>query len=213
LAGEEADVTPRRLTFMLLPVWLALVPVPLAAQSFEAGGSLSASCIGSDGSLCSESELRTAGPAASVWLGERLELGARVVWFRLDDLSGRLSLQPEVIRTSVSDRKRVIAQGEVIWHLRPGKQLRPLVGFGVGRYWRTQVAACEPPGCEAALGPGFPSGQRRTSHADESAVLGLSVRAHPRLRVRGGWRYHNPFRDELAVSELFIAAGYVVGRF
>lgn len=106
----------------------------------------------------------------------------------------------------------MIAQGEVIWHFRRGKQVRPLLGFGVGRYWRSQVGTCSPQGCEAALGPGFPFGRTEDSQSDGSVVVGLSVLLNTRFRVRGGWRYHNPFKDEFAVSELFMAMGYRIGR-
>jgi hypothetical protein len=52
------------------------------------------------------------------------------------------------------------------------------------------------------------AGQNSESYADESVVLGLSVLLNPRLRLRGGWRYHNPFRDSLALSEWFLGLGY-----
>jgi outer membrane protein with beta-barrel domain len=204
-------VTRLRLTILLVPVLLELSPAALAAQSLEAGGSVATSCIGSDGSFCSENNLLTAGPSASIWFAKRVEVGARVVWFQLNDLSLTLT-GPATIDLATTDRKSVIAQGEVIWHFRPDKRTRPLLGLGVGRYWRNQVATCDPPGCEAALGPGFTFGRTKESDFDASVVVGLSVLLNPRVRVRGGWRYHNPFRDELAVSELFIALGYRIGR-
>jgi hypothetical protein len=199
-----------RLTVLLLPVLLELGAVAGAAQTFEVGGSIAGSCIGSDGSMCSEGNLLTAGPSASVWFADWVEVGARVVWFELNDLNGTLRGET-TIDTRTTERERRIAQGEVIWHFRRDRRIRPLFGLGVGRYWRSQVATCSPPGCEAALGPGFPAGRTSDSTSDVSLVTGLSVLLNPRLRVRGGWRYHNPFKDELAVSEYFLALGYRVG--
>lgn len=49
---------------------------------------------------------------------------------------------------------------------------------------------------------------RLMSHSDESVLAGLSIMLHERVRLHGGWRYHNPFEDELALSELFVAVGY-----
>ena len=195
---------------LLIPVVLALNAAALAAQTFEVGGSVAASCIGSDGSLCSEGGLRTVGPAASIWLGDRVEVGARVIWFQLSDLSPTLT-GPPTVDFAVTDRERTIAQGEVIWHFRRGKRVRPLLGFGVGRYWRRQVSSCSPQGCETALGPGYSFGSTKTSDSDQAIVAGLSVLLNPRVRLRGGWRYHNPFKDELAVPEFFLALGYRIG--
>jgi outer membrane protein with beta-barrel domain len=201
----------RLTTILLVPIVLQLGARALAAQTFEVGGSIAVSCIGSDGSICSEGNLLTAGPSASVWFADWVEVGARVVWFELNDLSRTLR-GPTTIDTEVTARERRIFQGEVIWHFRREKRIRPLFGVGVGRYWRSQVATCSPPGCEATLGPGFPAGRTNDSTSDVSVVTGLSVLLNPRVRVRGGWRYHNPFKDELAVSEYFLALGYRIGR-
>jgi hypothetical protein len=53
------------------------------------------------------------------------------------------------------------------------------------------------------------AGRIRTTHIDRSILVGLSAKVHPRLRIRGGWRYHNPLNDENALSEVFIGAGYL----
>jgi hypothetical protein len=69
--------------------------------------------------------------------------------------------------------------------------------------------SCEPSGCESQLaGIGLSAGQTHESHLDQSLVVGLSVMPHKRVRVHGGWKYHNPFRDELALSEVFVALGF-----
>jgi hypothetical protein len=198
-----------RLTVLLVPLLLALGAATLAAQSFEVGGSVAVSCIGSDGSMCSEGNLLTVGPSASAWFDDRIEVGARVIWFELNDLSHTLRGET-TIDTGIAARERRIAEGEVIWHFRRDKRIRPLFGVGVGRYWRSQVTTCSPPGCEALV-PGFQTGRTSDSRSDVSLVTGLSVLLQPRLRLRGGWRYHNPFKDELAVSEYFLALGYRIG--
>jgi hypothetical protein len=56
---------------------------------------------------------------------------------------------------------------------------------------------------------GLTAGRIRTTHIDRSILVGLSAKVHPRLRIRGGWRYHNPLNDENALSEVFIGAGYL----
>jgi hypothetical protein len=139
-----------------------------------------------------------------------VEVGGRVVWFELRDLTSSLT-GPVTYDVATTDRERRIAQGEVIWHFRRGKRIRPLLGFGFGRYWRSQVRTCTPQGCEAALGPGYDFGSTETSDSVQSVVTGVSVLLHPRVRLRGGWRYHNPFKDELAVGEFFLALGYRFG--
>jgi hypothetical protein len=107
-------MTPSRLLrqlVLLVPAVLALYAAPLAAQTFEAGGSIAASCIGSDGSGCSEGGLRTVGPAASVWFGDRVEVGGRVIWFELRDLTSSLNNGPVTYEVATIDRERRIAQG------------------------------------------------------------------------------------------------------
>jgi hypothetical protein len=182
----------------------------LSGQTIEVGGSIATSCKGSDGSFCNDthSGLRTAGPYASVWFGDRVEVSGRVVWLRQPDLQGR-TFVIEPLEFAITDRRRSITQGEVIWHFRQGKRARPLLGIGFGRYRDTESVMCQPPGCELRLGiSGLAAGVLRESHRDESIVAGLSVLLNQRFRVRGGWRYHNPLRDELALSELFLSVGY-----
>ena len=185
----------------------------LPAQTFEAGASIATSCKGSDGSFCNDthSGLRTAGPYGSVWFDDRIEVSGRVVWLRQPDIQGR-TFVIEPFEFAITDRARTIAHGEVIWHFRRGKRARPMLGIGVGGYRDSQLVTCEPAGCEPRLGiNGLDGGRSVESHRDTSIVAGVSVLLSSRLRVRGGWRYHNPFRDELALSELFVGAGLRFG--
>jgi hypothetical protein len=209
-------ITSRRqvmgnLRYALLPCSLVVcfTGVDVQAQILEIGGSIGVSCKGSDGSLCNEthSGLRTAGPYASVWFEDQLEVTGRVAWLQQPDLRGLLSA--ESFSFAITDRRRLIAQGEIRWHFRSGRRVRPHIGLGFGGYRDREVVTCEPSGCESRLsGSGLHAGATRALHSDQSVVAGVSVALHKRARLHGGWRYHNPFKDELALSELFVAVGY-----
>jgi opacity protein-like surface antigen len=200
-------VTQLRLIVMVVPLLLEPSQRTLGAQSVEGGGSLAISCVGSDGSFCSEGNLVTIGPYASMWLWDRLEIGGRIVWFQLNDLR-RTFTGPATVDLAVTNRTRRLAQAEFIYHFRTGEHVRPFFGLGFGQYWMDRLTTCQPVGCAATLGPGVTLGRATESRADRSVIAGLSVSLNPRLRVSGGWRYHNPFYDEFAVSEVFVGLGY-----
>jgi hypothetical protein len=182
-----------------------------SAQAIEAGGSVAVSCKGSDGSFCNDdySGLATGGPYLSVWLADRIEVGGRIAWLEQPDARGEAGF-PFPYRFTIQDRVRTIVQGEATWHFRRGKRLRPMVGLGFGAFHDGMTTSCMPAGCEAVLlsPPRILLGESTVWHSDVSIMTGVSVAATDRIRIRGGWRYHNPFRDELALSELFLAAGY-----
>jgi hypothetical protein len=181
------------------------------AQTVEAGGTLAASCAGSDGSFCSDGNLVTAGPYASVWFLDALEVGGRVAWLGRDDI--RFEDPLAGVSGSIGDRGRFMAQADAIWHFRRDRRIRPFVGFGVGAFRDRATVSCAPPGCETHLPrSGLTAGTQHEWHGDEAVIIGVSALATPRVRLRGGLRYHNPFRDELALAEWFIGVGYVLGR-
>jgi hypothetical protein len=185
--------------------------MPANAQSYEAGGSLAVSCRGSDGSFCRDESLATTGVYGSVWFADRFEIALRAAWMTFDDIEGILPFG--ISGTfAIRDASRRVTQAETVWHFRRGGRVRPMVGIAVGWYADRDVVTCQPPGCEPFLrSAGLETGERHDTERDGSIMVGLSVLATPRLRVRGGWRYHNPFVDELALSELFVAAGYRFG--
>lgn len=181
-----------------------------SAQAIEAGGSIAASCKGSDGSFCNDdySGLATGGPYFSVWLADRIEVGGRIAWLKQPDARGD-ALFPFPYEFAIEDRLRTIVQAEATWHFRRGKRLRPMLGFGGGGFHDRMNVSCAPAGCETVSSSSrIVPGEWTEWHRDVSLMTGVSVAATDRIRVRGGWRYHNPFRDELALSELFFAAGY-----
>jgi hypothetical protein len=182
--------------------------MPARAQSYEAGGSLAVSCRGSEGSFCQDESLATTGLYGSVWFADRVEVAASTAWMRFGDIEGALPF--EMSGTfAIRDASRRVTQVETVWHFSRGRRVRPMLGIGIGWYSDRDVVSCEPPGCESLLrSTGFEPGERHDAEHDRSIMVGISVLATPRLRVRGGWRYHNPFVDHLALSELFIAAGY-----
>jgi hypothetical protein len=179
-----------------------------SAQSFEAGGSLAVSCRGSEDSVCADESLATTGLYGSLWFADRVEIALRAAWMKFGDIEGTLPFG--ITGTfAIRDASRRVTQAETVWHFRRGGRVRPMLGIGIGWYADRDIVTCQPAGCEPFLrSAGLETGERRDAERDGSIVVGLSVLATPRLRLRGGWRYHNPFVDELALSELFIAAGY-----
>jgi hypothetical protein len=200
---------------LLVPALMLSAATTVAAQTVELGGSIATSCQGTDGSFCSDTHnnLRTTGPYGSIWFDDRLEVSGRVVWLKQPDIQGRTFII-EPLEFAITDRSRTLAQGEAIWHFRRGQRARPMFGLGFGRYWDSETVICEPAECLSRLrGASARRDNRvRESISDQSLLVGFSVLLNSRVRLRGGWRYHNPFRDELALSELFIAAGYRLQR-
>ncbi len=201
-------MTVRPALALVLTILVTLSSASAArAQTLEAGVSIATSCKGSDGSFCNDthSNLRTLGPYASVWFNDFIEVTGRVVWLDQPDINGSVMF-PAPATFSIVERHRTLAQGEVVWHFLREKRVRLMFGLGAGRYWDREDVSCEPAGCEAGIA-GLTAGRNRESHVDRSILVGLSVPLTSRLRLRGGWRYHNPFNDENALSEVFLGVG------
>jgi hypothetical protein len=180
----------------------------LSAQTVEVGATLAGSCTGSDGSFCDESDLLTTGLFGSVWFGDLFEVGGRVAGLARGDVQF-----DRPVSGSITDRARFLVQGDAVWHFRQGQVLRPFVGFGIGGFRDRRTVTCTPPGCEPQLGlTGLRPGTQSVWHSDRAIIVGVSALPTERVRVRGGLRYHNPFRDELALSEWFVGVGYRFGR-
>ncbi len=201
-------MTVRPALALLLTILVTLSSASAArAQTLEAGVSIATSCKGSDGSFCNDthSNLRTLGPYASVWFNDFIEVTGRVVWLDQPDINGSVMF-PAPATFSIVERHRTLAQGEIVWHFLREKRVRLMFGLGAGRYWDREDVSCAPAGCEAGIA-GLTVGRNRESHVDRSILVGLSVPLTSRLRLRGGWRYHNPFNDENALSEVFLGVG------
>ncbi|HEY7498284.1 MAG TPA: hypothetical protein VH740_07215 [Vicinamibacterales bacterium] len=185
------------------------------AQTFEAGATIAASCQGGGATLCdaTQTDLATFGPYASVWFRDFIEVGGRVAWLERRDFSRGFGIAFGSTYF-ITERTRTIGQGEVVWHLLRGKRVRLMVGAGVGRYWDRELITCRPAGCEPGLiaAYGLTTGPARDSQFDQSILVGLSAMLHPRLRIRAGWRYHNPLAGDAALPELFIGGGFLLRK-
>lgn len=195
---------------------LTLCCAPAAAQTFEAGATIAASCQGGGASLCdaTQANLAMIGPYASIWFNDFIEVSGRVSWLERRDFRGSFGIG---LRSTylISERERTIGQAEIVWHFRRERRVRVMFGLGLGRYWDSELVTCQPAGCEPGLRAAYflEVGRRRDSQFDRSILVGLSATLHPRFRVRGGWRYHNPLAGKDAVPEFFVGAGYQLAGF
>jgi hypothetical protein len=184
------------------------------AQTIESGATIAASCQGGGTTLCdpTQTDLLAMGPYASVWFNDFIEVSGRVAWLDRRNFSRGFGIG---LRSTyfITERERTIGQAEVVWHLLRDKRVRLMIGAGVGRYWDRELITCQPAGCEPGLvaAYGLTTGQTRESQSARSVIVGLSTTLH-RLRVRGGWRYHNPIAGKDAFSELFLAAGFILRK-
>jgi hypothetical protein len=118
---------------------------------------------------------------------------------------------------AIVDNHRTIVLGEVSWHFRQGRKLRPWFGVGAGAYREHRVVSCESQGCEAGLERvGLTPGESSAWTREVSFAAGLSVLVHPRIRARGGLRYHcnwhgGAVSGERMLSEVFVGVGIPIG--
>jgi hypothetical protein len=186
-----------------------------APQTIEAGATIAASCQGGGTTFCdaTQSGLLTMGPYASVWFDDFIEVSGRVA--RLDRRGFSRGFGIAFGSTYfLTERERTIGQAEVVWHLLREKRVRLMIGAGIGRYWDRELITCQPAGCGPGLvaAYGLTTGQARDSQMDRSVLVGLSTTVHPRLRIRGGWRYHNPLAGKDALPEFFVGGGFLLRK-
>jgi hypothetical protein len=194
---------------VILAVGLALLPAATDAQVMEVGATIAAGCLGSDGSACGNGYHTMPAAHASWWMGDRVELSARVARVALPNYRA-MTVFPAVVTFEVTDRSREFVSGLFMYHFRRGKAVRPMLGFGSGGYAHSQRVRCEPTACGGIAGVP-PEGQRRTWMTDVILAAGVSGNIRSRWVLRGGWLGHRFANDENSAIELFVGAGYRFG--
>jgi len=200
-----------RRSLVLRSSFFVLSSLVAAGQTLEVGATIAASCQGGGTTLCdaTQSDLAMAGPFASIWFNDFIEVSGRVAWLERRDFSRGFGIG---LRSTyfISERDRTIGEAEIVWHFRRERRVRIMFGVGLGRYWDREVISCQPAGCEPGLRAAYflETGPTRDSQLSRSILVGLSATVLPRLRVRGGWRYHNPLAGDDALPEFFVGAGY-----
>jgi hypothetical protein len=182
------------------------------AQTVEVGGTISAACAGSDGSICDDFEgyHPLLGAHASWWATDRIELAARVAHMGQRPL--RIGgFEASGVSWLVTDRRREFVSFLFTYHFMPRRRVRPMLGLGSGWYTSTETISCETPGCEALLPSSVTTGEHREWLVDAILIIGLSGEVRSRWVWRAGWQAHRFANDENSTYEWFGGVGYRFG--
>lgn len=191
----------------LLTSLLTLVPSLSHGQSFELGATIAAACVGSDGSLCDDSEgTRPLLMGQARWWGsERFDLGLSIG--RLGLRSKQLMLTPGDAVVDVTDRSRLFISVVGTYYFLPRSAVQPMLGIGSGTYSDSHTVECDPTPCDRSSLPEQYRDSRRW-RPDVILMAGLSGRAGERWMWRAGWQAHAFANDENSTYEFFAGAGY-----
>jgi hypothetical protein len=203
-------------------------PASVIAQSVEAGGTIGTGARGTESKLARQEARLVTSLHLSGWWADRLETSFRVGWIDLPDISSRSTYyygcvpdangrclptgSLEVIGRRIGERRLVA--GQVLYHFRRGKKLRPHVGLGFGRTHDSEMLSCEPAGCEAILSglpfgnSGPPLGRRSTTYPDQAWIAGVSTLFWNRVVLRGGVYIHSFAGEERSLTETSVQVGY-----
>ena len=213
--------------------WMAMVglilglPVTVAAQTFELGGSISQGCTGDSSGFCSGDIGPMPAVHGGLWVSPKVQILLRVANLPLDDRSYSTPRDDRFNRAddpaartlpridvTTTTRSRRLITAEVLYHFARDGGFGALLGAGFGDLSNRGTLGCLPAGCERVL-PALGSAPGDwTSHVDNlTMIAGLSGRAGHRLQMTGGVRLHNFAGESLSTSEVFLAAGVLFGRF
>jgi hypothetical protein len=196
------------------------------AQVIEIGAGIGRACVGTDGSTCGYDRGAMSSIYSSVWFDDRLEVSARFATMPLPDwkysqyrddrfnlVADPAARQLPRVDVTVRDRSRQIVTGEAIYHFARGRPVRGFLGLGFGNLTNRDLVSCAPAGCERVM-PFVSSPVGRLSHTSENMTIiaGASGRISKRLRVQGGFRFHNLPAEGRSTTEAFVAAGHQFGR-
>lgn len=194
---------------VVLAASLVLFPAMTDAQVMEVGATIAAGCLGSDGSACGTGTHTMPGAHASWWIGDRVELSARVARVALPAYRAT-TVFPTVVTFEVTDRSREFVSALFIYHFGRGKTIRPMLGFGSGGYAHSQRVRCEPVRCGGVAGVPR-EGQHRVWMTDAILAAGVSGDVGSHWMLRGGFLSHRFANDENSSIELFVGVGYHFG--
>ena len=193
---------------MVLAAALSLASSLCAAQVVEIGGTVSAGCVGSDGSGCGGGTHPMVSGHAAWWATDRIELTLRVSRHPLPDYDFE-TVYPTPVRGRVTRRAHDFVSVLFTRHFGRANAVRPMVGLGSGWYGRAQRLTCEP-GCSG--GAGLPTaGDHREWMVDAIVLAGLSGVVKDRWVWRGGWLAHRFANDQNSTMEWFAGLGYRFG--
>ena len=180
-----------------------------AAQVVEVGTSISAACLGSEGSVCGGGTHPLVAGHASWWAADRIELTARIGRTVLPSRSFTQTF-PFDVDVAITDRARDYVSGLFVYHFRRGESVRPMLGFGAGAFAFVDQVTCQPLDCESV--PGLPpSGSSRRWQRDVIFTAGLSGIIRERWVWRGGVITHQFAAEHHSTVETFVGIGYRFG--
>jgi hypothetical protein len=203
------------------------LPVIVAAQRFELGGSISQGCTGDSSGFCSGDIGPMPALHGALWVSPRVQIALRVANLPLDDRSysthrderfnraddAAARTLPRIDITTTSRSRRLVS-GEVLFHFVRDGGFGAMLGAGLGDLSDRGTLACLPAGCEHVLTALGSATGDWASHVDNlTMIAGLSGRVGHRLQMTGGVRLHNFAGESLSTSEVFLAAGVLFGRF
>jgi len=202
------------------------LPVTVAAQGFELGGSVSHGCTGDSSGFCSGDTGVMPAIYGALWISPKVQFLLRAANLPLDDQSystqrdDRFNLADDAanrtlarIDVSSTARSRRLVSAEILYHFAPESGLEAVLGAGFGDLSDRARLTCQPAGCEGVLGArGSPVGDWASHVNNLTMVAGLSGRIGRRVRMTGGVRLHNFAGESLSTSELFLGAGMLFGK-
>jgi len=203
------------------------LPVTVAAQGLELGGSISNGCTGDSSGFCSDDMGPMPALHGALWVSPRVQVVLRVANLPLDDQSystyrnDRLNFAddpvartPSRIDITTTSRSRRLVSGEVLFHFVRDGGFGAMLGAGLGDLSDHGTLACLPAGCERVLAATGSAAGDWTTHVNNlTMIAGLSGRVSRRVQMTGGVRLHNFAGESLSTSEVFLATGVLFRRF
>ena len=213
--------------------WMAMVglilglPVTVAAQTFELGGSISQGCTGDSSGFCSGDIGPMPAVHGGLWVSPKVQILLRVANLPLDDRSYSTPRDDRFNRAddpaartlpridiTTTSRSRRLVSGEILFHFVRDGGFGAMLGAGFGDLSDRGTVGCLPVGCERVLTAlGSAIGDWASHVNNLTMVAGLSGRAGHRVQMTGGVRLHNFAGENLSTSEVFLAAGVLFGKF